>query len=142
MAKIFPDYLTDPVIVARLTGQGDVKMCYLGYLVDSEAAALAFLDAYADLGAEAVAGNDIEVGEGHGSFGGDTLLRLSEGGIPRESESAIPTVWELPEAGPSAGGYVLYADGHTEWKPYPGDFPMTEAVVERINALRFKADGE
>jgi len=26
-------------------------------------------------------------------------------------------------------------DGHVEWKPYPGEFPMTEAFITRLRGL-------
>jgi len=144
MTEVYPEYLIDSKFVARATGRGDVKMCYLGYLVDDEASALAFLDAYAELGPEAIYGEDLQVAPGQGSFAGDTIFRLSEDFEWAEevSQATIPTLWELPGPSREDGGWVLYMDGHVEWTPYPGDFPMTEAVARRIEALRAEPSGE
>ncbi len=143
MNEVYPEYLTDSAYVARATGQGEIKTCYLGYLVDSEETALAFLDAYAELGPEAIYGADILVGAGRGTLGGDTIYRLSLSGQSelREglSQATIPVLWEEPGPGRETGGWVLYMDGHAEWKPYPGEFPMTEAFMSRLNELRRSA---
>ena len=35
----------------------------------------------------------------------------------------------------TAGGHVLYMDGSVRFHPYPGDFPMTERVIEALTAF-------
>ena len=142
MTQIYPEYLTDPALMARATGYDSVQTCYLGYVLDSKEVALEFLDAYAELGPAAIHGEDVAVSPGNGSFGGDTIFRLSENFDWTEevTPSTIPVMWEVPGPGREAGGWVLYMDGHTEWKPYPGDFPMTDVVVSRINKLRNTLD--
>lgn len=96
---------------------------------------MAFLDAYTQLGPEAIREGDLLVAEGLGSFGGDTIYRLSEGLSPVD-QSIVPTMWELPGPGRETGGLVLYMDGHVEWVPYPGKFPMSEAFVARMLELQ------
>jgi prepilin-type processing-associated H-X9-DG protein len=33
------------------------------------------------------------------------------------------------------GGHVLYMDGHVEWHDFPGEFPMTENVINALDAI-------
>ena len=33
------------------------------------------------------------------------------------------------------GGHVTYADGHTYFRPYPGEFPMTREFIEALESL-------
>lgn len=33
------------------------------------------------------------------------------------------------------GGHVLYLDGHFEFVPYPGKFPMVPSFVEGLRSL-------
>ena len=42
----------------------------------------------------------------------------------------------IPLSKPTVGGCVLYMDGHREFIPYPGKWPMTEKTVEIIKSLR------
>ncbi len=146
-ASIYPEYLADEVIMARITGQQEVKTCYLGYAVDNETVGLAFLDAYEQYGPEGLASQDVSVEDGFGTGGGETLYRLREGierflitdiNDPQASamtQARIPLLWEVPGDRGEPGGWVLYMDGHVEWEPYPGQFPMTEAFIERVREL-------
>ncbi len=134
MSEIYPEYLNDPVLVERATNQTDIHMVYLGHMVDGEEAAMTFLDAYDDLGPEAVRDSDLLVAEGLGTSGGDTIYRLSE--EISVLQSTMPTMWKLPGAGRETGGWVLYMDGHVEWIEYPGRFPMTETFVTRMRELQ------
>lgn len=98
---------------------------------------MAFLNTYEQLGAAGVADVDLGVGAGAGTLGGETLYRLRES-LPATdvAQSELPVVWELPGTREANGGLVLYMDGHAEWVEYPGKFPMTEAFVTRVRALR------
>jgi hypothetical protein len=42
----------------------------------------------------------------------------------------------MPDRQDPPGGWVLYLDGHTEWVPYPGKFPMSRRVIEKARALK------
>ncbi len=41
----------------------------------------------------------------------------------------------VPLSKPVIGGCVLYKDGHTEFIPYPGKWPMTERTITALSAL-------
>ncbi|MBX7259528.1 MAG: hypothetical protein K1Y02_24420 [Candidatus Hydrogenedentes bacterium] len=66
---------------------------------------------------------------------GDTLSPFDDG---REKEayfkSIIPVMVERPELHGN-GGHVLYLDGHVEFVPYPGQFPMTQKFIEGLRSL-------
>lgn len=69
----------------------------------------------------------------------------------RHSDSEIPCLIEWPHPYPGAfglwtfvpiplskpvrGGTVVYADGHVEFIPYPGKWPMTPRTINALNAL-------
>jgi hypothetical protein len=143
MELLYPEYLSDPSTVARVSGRETVKLCYLGYAVVDESAGLAFLDAYEQYGPEGLAGEDIENDETPQG----AILRLREGvdrffitdindpGASSRAQAGIPVLWEVPGNRAESGGWVLYMDGHVEWKPYPGEFPMTEAFITRLRSL-------
>ncbi len=142
--KIYPEYLTDPSVLFPNDG---IARCYFAHALTSEAQGLAFLDAVQQLGIEAVRDQDIQVGAGKGTAGGDVILRLQEGienrllpELPQHAGAAavqpiIPVLWEVPGEREESGGWVLYMDGHVQWQPYPGPFPMTEAFVTRVRAV-------
>lgn len=142
--QIYPEYLTDPNIAKSLLGVGPAKAVYFGYALDNEQTALTLLDAYEELGPQAIYDSDLIVGDGLGTAGSDTIYRMTEGlrqsmsdtGIEAPSQSKIPILWELPGTREQDGGWVLYADGHTQWVTYPGQFPMTETLIQRILQLR------
>ncbi len=57
---------------------------------------------------------------------------------PEEVEvlpARIPVLVEWPGHHASPGGNVLYLDGHVEFVPYPGPFPMSPAFIEALQAL-------
>ncbi|MBL7649957.1 MAG: hypothetical protein JNK74_27605 [Candidatus Hydrogenedentes bacterium] len=122
---------------------GDNHFAYWGYLLANDSDVLAFAGAYAThLSGGGTFEDDLPVPSSYGT----TILRLREGierfvitdinnpasvGI---AQSRMPVMIEWPENHEGQlGGNVLYMDGHVEWQPYPGEFPMTEAT---INALR------
>lgn len=53
---------------------------------------------------------------------------------PAKLQSEIPVMVERPELHGN-GGHVLYMDGHVEFVPYPGPFPMTEPFIEGLRSL-------
>jgi hypothetical protein len=145
---LYPEYLTDTSFLPILRGEQTIKTCYLGYVVDSDAAANAFLDAYEAYGPEKLREGDINVEPGQGTRGGDAIIRLTERNAVLEAlltdkeqhegtgsaQAALPVMWELPTQA-YQGGWVLYMDGHVEWKAYPGDFPMTSMFAQRITEI-------
>lgn len=42
----------------------------------------------------------------------------------------------IPLSAPEEGGLVLYLDGHVEFIPYPGKWPMTEKTIGILRRLR------
>jgi len=50
------------------------------------------------------------------------------------AQARIPVLIERPELH-GGGGHVLYLDGHVEFVPYPGKFPMTEDYIAGLRAL-------
>lgn len=133
---IFPEYVSDTILLNQLAGEGEEQFCYLGYAIEDEATALTFLDAYESVGPEEMQGDDLVIGSETGDTGPTVLHRIQVDGEFSDRQSSIPVLWQVPEPESGDGGWVLYMDGHTEWKPYPGDFPMTEAVIRRVRALQ------
>ncbi|MBN2311427.1 MAG: hypothetical protein JXR94_20790 [Candidatus Hydrogenedentes bacterium] len=129
----------------------DWRYFYLGYAVTNEDEARAFAHAYR---IRAVCGfdfgSDLWAHPGHGTLGTDALCRLDTGlaaalidagvwdGAEEELAARIPILIERPRPGPEAGGWVAYLDGHAEYVPYPGPFPMTPEffrILGRLEAL-------
>lgn len=142
--KIYPEYLTDTTVLYPNDG---ITRCYFAHAVTSEAQGMAFLDAVQQLGIAAVRDQDIQVGAGKGTAGGEVIFRLNEGlanqvfpdapagMVGSMMQASIPVLWEVPGEREESGGWVLYMDGHVQWQPYPGPFPMTEAFVTRIRGV-------
>jgi prepilin-type processing-associated H-X9-DG protein len=117
---------------------------YLGWLATNEKEGLTVLDAYEslDLGER---GSDIRVPQGQGTGGSHRLFRFRDGierflitdinnpAVANEATRRVPVIWEWPEN--HNGGYVLYLDGHVEFVPYPGKFPMTATFQNRLRAI-------
>jgi len=163
---VYPEYLADATILmcpsdvdSALLEQDlgedgwqrlvdDHSYFYLGYAVTSDAEMAAFAEAYR---ARAAAGlrfdEDLEVGEGTGTGGGDVLYRLREGTgriiasdpqSPQDvavAESEIPVLIERIDNHVPAGANVLFLDGHVAFMRYPGEWPMTEETVEILEGL-------
>jgi prepilin-type processing-associated H-X9-DG protein len=122
---------------------GDNHFAYWGYVLANESDVLAFAGAYTThLSGGGTFEDDLPVPSSYGT----TISRLREGierfvitdisnpGSAVIAQSRLPVMIEWPENHEGQlGGNVLYMDGHVEWQPYPGEFPMTEAT---INALR------
>lgn len=139
---VYPNFLSDlegatcpsVQIAAPATALDDNHYVYLGYFLPTEADVLAFTSAYA--GAASVPEGDIDVPSSYGP----KILRLKEGSEttinPIVSQADIPVMIEWPgNHEGQTGGNVLYMDGHVEWHNYPGDFPMTENVIQALDAI-------
>lgn len=139
--KIYPEYLSDSIFLERLAGSGLEKFCYLGFAVENEAAGMAYLDAYETLGPEAVLDKEIpyEV-DRDGETVSASVVRLHERYSSGRNQAEIPVLWQVPDPETDRYGWVLFMDGHTEQRAYPGEFPMTEAFVGRIRELQAAAD--
>ncbi len=158
--EIYPEYLTDLNILRCPSVAPDPDMpdvvhdqsyFYLGWVVTTEEEGLALLDVYETLVSSQRDETKIEVGEGKGFMGRGYLWRLREGierfyitdvDNPRataETQSSIPVMWERP-GHHEDGCNVLYMDGHVEFVPYPGDFPMTRTFIERCIEISSKKD--
>ena len=163
---VYPEYLTDATILMcpsdldsglleqELGEDGwqqlldDHSYFYLGYAVTSDTEMAAFGEAYRSRVAAGLRfDEDLEVGAGTGTAGGDVLYRLREGigrvvaSDPQSpadvavAESGIPVLIERTDNHVPAGGNVLFMDGHVEFMRYPGKWPMTEETVEIFEAL-------
>lgn len=55
-------------------------------------------------------------------------------GAPAKLQSEIPVMVERPELH-GDGGHVLYMDGHVDFVPYPGPFPMTVTFIDGLRSL-------
>jgi beta-lactamase regulating signal transducer with metallopeptidase domain/biopolymer transport protein ExbD len=131
-------------LIAYLKGQRGVKVCYLGYVVTDEQFGLALLEEISGYTDKELP-HDVHVSRAEGGY--DTIYLLREGierflitdinnpAAAAATQSIIPVVWEVPDANDGDGGWVLYMDGHVEWKSYPGEFPMTERFVARLREL-------
>lgn len=141
MEVIYPEYATDSILLDRLAGAGQERFCYLGFVLEDEATALALLDVYENAGPEGLQGDEIAVASRDGETEPAVLQRFSEGNPESEQhQSEMPVLWQVPDPETGDGGWVLYMDGHTEWKPYPSEFPMTEAVTRRVRELQEGAE--
>lgn len=117
----------------------DWSYFYIGYALQNDEQGLEFLRYYEehirDLNSLP---DEIPITTGTGICGTDTIQRqknLSE--IFKEdcqsiNSALIPVVIERPENHRKPGGQVTFLDGHTEFIPYPGKFPMTVAFMERL----------
>jgi beta-lactamase regulating signal transducer with metallopeptidase domain len=135
-------------LVAYLKGETGVAVCYLGYGVNEDEKASEVLAHYRTGGAGQ---DDLELRHAQWPLAavadGVYHIQRIRSGVERffitdindptageRTRSRLPVLWELPHArrDGAIGGHVLYMDGHTEWKPYPGEFPMTEQTVTAI----------
>jgi prepilin-type processing-associated H-X9-DG protein len=128
---------TDPLEVIS-----DHGYWYLGFTLPDEQTAVAFLEAYRAL---ADPQRPVDLGETV-TAAGVQIPRLREGverllvanpDDPAEAAAAmarIPILIERPGLH-EGGSNVLFLDGRVEFMPYPGPYPMTEAVITRLQAL-------
>jgi len=151
---VYPEYLTDlNVLVCPSDPNGfpsidDQSYFYLGYVVTNDTEMAAFAKAYEK---NLIEGNlfldDLPVSEGTGTNGTNAIIRFREGigrfnitdtgnpGATTATPSTIPTMIERPDNHIPAGGNVIYMDGHVEFIPYPGKWPMTEKTIGILESL-------
>ncbi|MBI5092014.1 MAG: hypothetical protein HZB26_06160 [Candidatus Hydrogenedentes bacterium] len=167
---IFPKYATDATLLVcpntaySTKGQSespenrpqvdDQCYWYLGYAVFDELEGLALLAAYRDalrnhLGFD----RDLPIPyrTRAGTLGRAVLLRqgversfiveINNDAIISSVRKRIPVIIERPGHHWRQGGYVLFMDGHVEWRDYPGPFPMTPAFIEGLINLETKFAG-
>jgi len=174
IGTVYPEYLNDLSMMqchtlrdARLALAhdnplfgvvSDQSYFYLGYIIDRPETLRAFQVAYEKTIAEGGDfKSDLVVPSGQGTWGGDTILRLTDyreallltdeaSNSERENQLAheIPIMIEPPGRHPARGGssknfgQVLYMDGHVNALPYPGEWPMTEefmAVLQHLDQM-------
>lgn len=158
---IYPEYLTDPVILlcpaeeeknraADELKEFDAKAAfsfhnssywYLGFAVPNEKTGLAFVEAYrkqAETGGDFTADlHDVE---------GNPIRRLQEGverflvtdikdpAATAKVQARLPVFIERPgQHGDQIN--ILFMDGHVETRAYPGEFPASQAFIEALIAL-------
>lgn len=148
------DYMCefDPGLDRRLfrkadecTPINDWSYVYLGYFLENEAQGRAFLNAYtAQTGKASAFEGDLLVGAQAGNCGTDRLFRLrevdtlpAEAAALKEKAASIPVVIEWP-GHHRKGGNVVYLDGHTECRDYPGAFPMTREFMDALHAINLE----
>ncbi len=118
---------------------------YLGYVLRSDEEVLAFAKAYRErVAAGKRFDEDLKVPPSEGNCDTDTLYQLREGiddstvNLPscKAAKSEIPVMIERVENNHEPkGGHVLYMDGHVEFVPYPGKWPMTETTITTLEEL-------
>lgn len=126
----------------------DESYWYLGYALPDEERGMAFVEWYREQA-------------GHGSIPspslierGDVRLRrlryeidsrlfrddIESGKIEQpkgdgtKPPSTVPVMIERPGLF-KGGGHVVYADGHTRFLDYPGEYPMTREFIEALESL-------
>jgi hypothetical protein len=153
---LLPDYATDETlgvfsyhennITSTQSGEPNkLDFYYPGYAIADQAELEAFAAA---LRKQIADGGDftenLPVAAGAGSWGGNSLQRLSQETAypPSGSELAntdagpgVPLLIEKLGHYRRPGGYVLYADGTSEFIEYPGKWPMTESAMALLKKL-------
>lgn len=111
---------------------------YLGFAVSSESEGDSLIAAVGGAGS---LDRDVVTEPGKGTLGSSLLYRirqdlpdhLAEAGVTQDADRAIlaqfPVIIERPKDGHA---WVFYLDGHTEYLPYPGEFPLTERFVKAL----------
>ena len=126
----------------------DHSYLYLGYVVTNDIEVQAYAKAYKERMAQGLPlYEDLKVPKDQGSGGGSTLYFLREG-IERflisdidnpaanfKLAATIPILIERPDNHVPSGANVLFMDGHVEFIPYPGPWPMTVATMETLLEL-------
>jgi prepilin-type processing-associated H-X9-DG protein len=158
---VYPEYLTDvttlycplgtPVpdpMIDPLASINDQDYLYLGHAVANDAEVLSFAQAYRDAVEKGLPlSGDFDVAVGTGSGGGNQILRLKEGieryyvtdinnpAVVGLNQSRIAAIIERPGHHKQGGGHVLFMDGHVEFIPYPGKWPMTPTTIATLLEL-------
>ena len=134
---------TESTIISSPPVISDRSYFYLGYALPDEKTALAFLSNYLEMSSDTLSEHDVSVqidGQTrtiHALREGDERFFATDENMPKPASlipGRIPIVVERPE-NHGDGGHVLYMDGHVEFIPYPGKYPMTKAVIEKLEQL-------
>ena len=118
----------------------DHSYFYLGgYYITNDSEMQAFADVYRSAIENGRSfDRDLEVAKGEGTWGGDFIIRR------QNTFGYLVVMQSTPPPSPIAierldnhknGANVLYSDGHVEWVPYPGKWPMTETTVKILQSL-------
>lgn len=103
---------------------------------------MAFVDEYhRRVGKDAAFEQDLSVPAGSGNCDTERLFRIREvAALPlelaflKDRAATIPVIIEWPE-NHRKGGKVVFLDGHTELRAYPGEFPMTPEFISALRAI-------
>lgn len=121
----------------------DWSYFYLGYAVASDAEMQAFSEAYVDRMARGEPlYDDVPVDAGTGSFGTDTISRLSENLFPPQEPGQeenpllgkVPVIIERRGNHPDNAVNVLWMDGHVTLLK-PGEWPNTDETMAALAAM-------
>jgi len=138
-----PDWQTGEIHPDCITCESYI---YLGWLVTNEEEGLAAITAYRELSVEEC-DQSLIVHEGSNlssnrirrlSLGADRFLHSDVNAVVRGKPSPaaqVPVMWEWP-TNHGNGGNVLYLDGHVEFVPYPGKFPMTKKFIKELRRIQ------
>ncbi len=174
MSELHPEYLDDLTLIhcpefrdPRLPLSpesefaavlSDQSYFYLGYMIDGPDTLRAFQTAYEKVIAEGGSfESDLPVPAGQGTWGGDTIPRLSDDlslvypGFDEAKEDHVAAAHKLQHqipvmiervghhpidgAKPRQLGHVLYLDGFVEPLDYAGEWPMTKETQDILHAL-------
>jgi len=158
---VYPEYCADPAILICPAEKGPcqqareendleqkARFCfdntsywYLGYALPDEKTGLAFIQAYRkqiENGGDFTA--DLKDAEGN-------LIRRLQEGVERafimdihdpagaaKAQSNLPVFIERPGHHDNTIN-VLFMDGHVEFRPYPGEYPVSPVFIEALTSL-------
>lgn len=147
MDAIHPEYFTDLTVLRCPNAPQDIEdavesdggsYIYLGYAVQTEAEARAFLDAYREA-LESGQGfeEDLPIPLGHETLDIEAIPRLRER-IPYAEQANVPVMFDRSFENHDARGInVLFMDGRVEfiWA-HENRFPAVEWYLDELEALR------
>ena len=140
--SLYPEITDDEEVMAFLRSEGGDPVVYTGFALATDAQGDAFLDRYESQGPDSVLAVDVPLSD-------DTRLHrlhdkvepLALPGVPDAGQDAtrlsdLPVMWSMPNA--KVGGWILFLDGHVEWRGFPSEFPYTAAFTQRVSGLMAK----
>lgn len=140
--SLYPEITDDKEVMAFLRSEGGEPVVYTGFALATDVQGDAFLDLYESQGPEAVLAEDAPLSNETRLFRlHDKAEPLVLPGAPGTGEtparlSDLPIMWSMPNA--KIGGWILFLDGHVEWRGFPSGFPYTAAFTQRVNDLMAK----